>query len=200
MTIQKGQPWGAPTTAPQVLTVVHSDAQLASCDSQAVVCLAGGDLHRALGSPIVVSPGQECTQVDIDAMDCTVTHEGSEFFIRASSSVVVGSWWTGSDFVCVTNGGQINGLDLAPRAHPNDGRFDVVTLSATMSLRQRLMARKRAATGTHIPHPAITLTRPTQMRITQASRPRRLCIDGQLVANWTSIEMVIRPDYWHVLI
>ena len=49
--------------------------------------------------------------------------------------------------------------DVAPRAHPNDGRFDVVEVSAAMPARARLQAWRRLATGTHVPHPDITTRR-----------------------------------------
>ena len=67
--------------------------------------------------------------------------------------------------------------DVAPRAHPNDGRVDVVEVAAAMGLRARWQARRRLPTGTHVPHPAIRTGRATE-RAWHFDRPLGLWVDS----------------------
>ncbi|MGB1824394.1 MAG: hypothetical protein ACPHO9_07420, partial [Ilumatobacteraceae bacterium] len=60
--------------------------------------------------------------------------------------------------------GHIGRYEAAPRAHPGDGLLDVVEVSDAMPLRQRWMALRRSRTGTHLPHPHISMTRVRDLR------------------------------------
>jgi diacylglycerol kinase family enzyme len=131
---------------------------------------------------------------------CSVrlTNNNSEDF-TAFSHVSIGSWWT-SRHIIVSNSGFYSGLNIAPRSHPNDGEFDVVAISADMPLKQRFIARRKARTGTHIPHPSIAVTRGTTLTIFREKPQERLSIDGVAVSNWSEISITIQPDYWEVIL
>ena len=100
----------------------------------------------------------------------------------------------------MSNSGFINALNIAPRSHPNDGEFDVVHLSADMPMRQRFIARRRAKTGTHIPHPDISIRRDTELHLSRAAQQERLSIDGVAVSQWKVISISLEPDFWEVIL
>ena len=200
MTIRKGEEWGRRITAPDVFRVAEDDADLASQGNDVAVALRRGDLHRALGEPALTRPGSECTVVQIDALLCRITSSDglvSERF--ASSSVSIGSWWTG-EFIVVSNSGFYNGLNIAPRSHPNDGAADIVTIEPAMTTRQRFIARRRARTGTHLPHPQLSVSRATGHTRTRRHRRERLSLDGRAVADWESIDISVVADHWTLLL
>lgn len=200
MTIRKGEEWGTRIEVPARYTVAEDDADLALCAPGEAVATLRGDLHRALGQPGLPVPGGECTLVTIDALRCTVTMRNGVVEERmASSHVAFGSWWSGRHVV-VSNSGFLDGLNIAPRSHPNDGEADVLVLEAEMSLRQRLIARRRARTGTHTPHPHVTIRRSTGFGHTKSHRRERLSLDGRAVPEWEHIEITVVPDYWSVLL
>lgn len=200
MTIERGVAWGEHIQTPSGVITVNSDRELAECGPKDFVSLQSGDLFHALGSPHSVIGRTECILVPIDALQCRIDFEDTSVHMLAASSVVVGSWWSSSDYLCLTNGGMYGGRDLTPRAHPNDGKWDLFRLSSTMGYRQRMIARRRSRTGSHLPHPEISVQRLSQFSCDRISQGQRLSIDGVMVKQWTSIHCQVLPDYWQVLL
>ncbi len=200
MTIEKGAAWGEHIQTPPRIVSVNSDRELAQCDPKDFVSLQSGDLFHALGSPHSVVGSAKCILVHVDALECRVEFNDESFQILAASSVVVGSWWSSSGYLCLTNGGMFGGLDLTPRAHPNDGKWDLLRLSSTMGFRQRMIARRRSKTGSHLPHPEISVQRLSRFSFERNSRTQRLSIDGAMVKHWSTIHCEVLPDYWQVLL
>ena len=66
------------------------------------------------------------------------------------------SWWRGRVLV-VANAAFMGPNNVAPRAHPGDGRLDV--LDAELRLGARIRAKSRLAAGAHVPHPDIAQRR-----------------------------------------
>ena len=200
MTISRGREWGHDGTVPDDSVVVDRDSALASTRA-ACVLLAGGDLHEALGRPPVRSTGERCTLLPVDALVCTIVRpDGTSDRRLAASTVETGGWMRPrARHICVTNAGMVRGRNLAPRAHPNDGRFDVVELSSTMALRQRIIARRRARTGTHVPHPDISVHQTTTFALTRSGR-ERLLLDGQPTGEWVEVRIEIAVDHWRVAV
>lgn len=66
------------------------------------------------------------------------------------------SWWRGRVLV-VANAAFMGSGNVAPRAHPGDGRLDV--LDASLRLGARIRAKSRLAAGAHVPHPDIAQRR-----------------------------------------
>lgn len=200
MTIRKGEEWGRRVPVPEIFEAAEDDADLASFAPGEMVALRRGDMHRALGQPALPHHGGECTQVMIDALLCRITAADGSLTERfASSSVTIGSWWSG-EFVVVSNSGFLDGLNIAPRSHPNDATADMMTLQATMSRRQRVIARRRARTGTHVPHPEVSVGRVTEHTQSRAHRRQRLSVDGRAVADWERVEIVVVADHWTLLL
>ena len=102
------------------------------------------------------------------------------------------TWWRGP-IVAVMNAEHIGAWDVAPRAHPNDGQLDVVEVDAAMTMRARWQARRRLPAGTHVPHPAIAMSR-AKHRSWTFERPLRLWVDGVAHGTVRSLGVAIEPD------
>jgi diacylglycerol kinase family enzyme len=76
--------------------------------------------------------------------------------------------------------------DVVPRAHPGDGFFDV--LEARLSLHDRLEARRRLPTGTHLPHPSITVRKFSSGDIDFGVR-RAIYVDGDHVGTARTVRV-----------
>jgi diacylglycerol kinase family enzyme len=112
--------------------------------------------------------------------------------VAVAHVVVRGSWWRGP-ILAVCNVAYIGDWNVAPRAHPNDGRFDVVMVASGMSVRHRWQARTRLALGTHVPHPDITIRTGTEASW-EFERPRRVWIDGVEWGEVSALTVTIEPD------
>jgi hypothetical protein len=81
--------------------------------------------------------------------------------------------------------------DVAPRGHPNDGRFETVEVDRSMSIRQRAIARRRLPRGEHVPHPRISVR---SFESWNSERRSVLWIDGVRVGAVDHCAVEIRPD------
>lgn len=68
----------------------------------------------------------------------------------------------------IANGQFLGRLDIAPRAHPGDGRLEVLVFEGRASDLWRMVPRMR--TGTHLPHPRVRELRPASVRVTTSGR------------------------------
>ena len=80
--------------------------------------------------------------------------------------------------------------DVAPRAHPGDGLLD--TLDLQLSLGDRLKARQRLPSGTHVPHPGIRERRVGALQVSFA-RPLDVWLDGERVRRATHLSLRLEP-------
>ena len=191
MTIRPGEEWGVRVDLPASAAVAHTDAEAASADRGADVVLAGGDLHRSVGSP---GPRDPVQRVDVDGL--RVRLDGGPAHWGIAHVVMRRGWWRGP-IVAVMNVDHLGDWYVAPRAHPGDGRFDVVEVSPGMSRRDRLGARTRLPTGAHVPHPDITTSRSTH-RDWEFVRPVGVWLDGVRIGTATSVDVELVPDHYVV--
>ncbi len=190
MVIQKGKDWGTPGILPPAAPVARSNADLRALvgEGARVVGIVGGDLCRTLngsGSMSMVFP------IDL----CRLTTQGvDELFV---AHCIARNGWLHGPITIVMNAQFIGSWDVAPRSHPNDGVVDVLEIS--MGLGDRLKARKRLATGTHVPHPLIA-----QRRVSTAdfhlNRPTKIWLDGEHVTTLTDFTITVEPDALTVVI
>ena len=190
MTIRKGEPWGEEVpAAPADLRITYSDRAVSEGPLDRPVGLAGGDLARTLGGG---APGRLHTahvRATVDLLHIT-TDAGS--FDAVAHVVLRRSWWRG-DVVLAMNAQFLGPYDVAPRSHPNDGRVDVLRVEPTTPFRARLQARRRARTGTHLPHPQLLFTS-TSSWTASFVRPLHVYVDGQRVGRTASVAIHVRPD------
>ncbi|MFM2047392.1 MAG: hypothetical protein RL383_1469 [Actinomycetota bacterium] len=198
MGIGKNEDWGVPA-APAERAVAHDDRSVVLLQGALAPRVAGGNLHRALGAPGAPSDGSPGTELSLDALAVTVAVDGGTLVVTAAADVVVGSWWSRHGLAVVTNVGMWDALDIAPGGHPNDGRFEIVTVHGSMRRRDRLEARRRARTGSHIPHPSITRQSATSFSLERRGR-QGLWIDSVRVPSWSSVRVELVPDALRVVV
>ena len=102
--------------------------------------------------------------------------------------------WT---FAVANSGVYGGGMRLAPDAAVDDGRLDVVTVSATSRLRF-LRSLPRVFAGTHVRQPSVTV-RPALRVDLDADRPFRVFADGDPVAV-LPCTITVRPGALRVLL
>lgn len=193
MTVKPGVDWGENVPIPAGALELASDADVAAAIGRGetrALLVRGGDLFRTVGAPLALS---SVVRLSIDAV--RVTADGVD--ATAVGHVVARrpgrfGWWRGP-IVCVMNVEHIGRSDVAPRAHPNDGRFDLVSVAARMSVRSRWHAWRRLATGTHVPHPDIATRRGRQESFT-FDRPLGLWVDGVRRGTVRSLTVSVVPD------
>ena len=182
--------WGRALRPGEQVERCRDDAALAAAAGRGVVLASlSGDVHRALGTP---HPDRATSAVTIDLIECRV--DGKEY--RAAAQVVArrpgrSGWWRGP-IVLVMVSGHLGRFEPAPRAHPGDGLLDVIEVSVSMGLRQRWMARRRARTGSHLPHPEIATTRARDLR-RSFDEPLLVLVDGVTVGITRHLDVAVVP-------
>jgi len=187
MTIRPGQDWGTPTDLPPDVVDVITDADAAEqLATDRPVRLCGGDVWTSLGAR-TRQDGVRAFPIDLLRIDAD-----GRAFVAIAHVVARRSWWRGP-VLAVMNVDRLGRWDVAPRAHPNDGRADVVEVAADMGLRARWQAKSRLSSGTHLPHPSLHNRRVTDETWT-FDRPRRLWVDGVARGTVRSLRVAVEPD------
>ena len=195
MTIEKGRPWGVEVDRPADLLVVDSDAALAQALAAGTgrpVGPSAGDLHRSLGSP---RPRRRVQRLPVDLLMCRIDERTA---VAVAHVVMRTGWWRGP-IVAAMNVDHVGNWNVAPRAHPNDGRVDVIEVASTMTVRERWQARGRLAAGTHVPHPAIT-TSAVRLRSWQFDREMTVWVDGVHSGTARTVTVEVVPDGGEVFV
>lgn len=203
MTVEKFQPWGAAGALPPDGVVVASDRAARAVAEEArragrevpALGLLGGDLCRTVGGR-----GDERRLRSSEAMTLptdlgSVLVDGRQHWFVAHL-VVRRSWWRGR-VVAVMNAQWIGAWDVAPKSHPGDGLLDV--LDGDLSLDDRLKARTRLPTGTHVPHPGIAQRRVPALQL-ELDRPTPVWLDGERVGLARTLAIRLEPDALSVVV
>jgi len=203
MTIKKGEAWGSPGPLPVDGVVVHSDAEARAVVSEArrtgaevpVLGLLGGDLCRTLGGR-----GDEGRLRSDDAMtfpcDLGVADVDGTRHWFVAHAIARRSWWRGRT-VAAMNAQWLGSWDLGPRSHPNDGLLDVT--DGTLPLGDRWKARRRLPTGTHVPHPALRVTRAALVDLL-LDPPLDVWLDGVKLGRVRHLSLSIEPDALRIVV
>ena len=197
--IERGKDWGLPATGPADAGVSGGDADLAL----AVAAHPGGllrfspspasDVGRALGlgpdrdpdAASALAVPMDALRADPGGLACNMIVVGVppdrlhvlSRPVRVAVTVDGRSVFEGSATTVVVATGQfLRGRDVVPRGHPGDGRAEIQVYR--VGARERRALRARLATGTHVPHPAITQAAGTRVEVVGA-RATRVELDGR---------------------
>jgi hypothetical protein len=205
VTIRKGEPWGEPGPLAPGAPAVTDDRAAAEVlqarwragGEPVQVGLLGGELHRLLGSPRRTAAELLDGAGHRYPMDLgTVRIDGGEPLVFVGGLVATGGrrrrWWS-TRTVTAMNGQYASGFRLAPRAHPDDGRLDVA--DGRLPRRERRAGRRRALTGSHLPHPDLRERRVEHLEVV-GEHPFGVHLDGVLVGRGRHLELRCHPDAW----
>ncbi len=204
MPIAKGEPWGAPGALAADGVLVRTDAEARAVvtaarrrgDAVPPLGLLGGDLCRTVGGR-----GDEARLRTDEAVTLpidlgSVLLDGVQHWFVAHLVVRGRTWWRGR-VLAVMNAQWIGSWDVAPRSHPNDGLLDV--FDGDLSLDDRLKARSRLRTGTHVPHPGIRQQRTAALQL-ELDRPATAWLDGERIGPVRRISARVEVDAAHVVV
>ncbi len=203
MTIEKGSAYGTPGALAPGGVVVASDAALRAVVTEArragrqppPVGLLGGDLCRTLGGPGDEERLHTSAAVTFPVDVVSVLLDGHPHWF-VSHLVARHRFWRGRAVV-VMNAEWLGDLDLGPRGHPGDGLVDIT--DGSLPLRQRLSARRRARTGSHLPHPAMRTTRRAEADLS-FDPPLPVALDGEAVGPVSQVALRVEPDALTVVV
>jgi hypothetical protein len=196
MTIEKGQPWGTLGVAPSDLVVADDDeaAARAIVAGRHSVAIKRSDLLRTIGlhgrtvTPHVTEPA---LILPCDAMRVVLD---DKYVITAVSRVQLGT--RTRPVAWCSAGGFIGRLNMAPRAHPNDGLVDVLEFARDLPLRTRLAIRRRMRLGDHLPHPQLSMHRASDYEWHDPSRRVAVRVDGKQRGYAHRVRIQVIVDAW----
>jgi hypothetical protein len=203
VTVEKGVDWGGTGPVPDDLVLVHTDAEAraavvaarASGAALPTLGLLGGDLARTLGGGR--GDGSRLREAGtLATVDLGVALLDDVPHPFVAHLVARRSWWRGR-VVAVMNAQFLGAWDVAPRAHPGDGRLDV--LDGDLGLGDRWKARSRLPAGTHVPHPGIGQSRTARWEA-RFDRPTPVRLDGEVVATARTVAVAVEPDVLRVVV
>jgi hypothetical protein len=198
MSVRRNEDWGETGKMPDDAVIAAGDREVSRLVERAwsddgalpEVGLAGGDLRRALGG----SRDGRRLHDDDDVLGAkidvgSVIVDGRRFAFVAHV-IARSRWWSGPVFA-VMNSEWFGDWIVAPRAHPGDGYFDLV--EARLSLGDRIKARRRLPTGTHVPHPSIRVRKVTEAEINFGTT-RKIYVDGENVGTAAAVQIACHRD------
>ena len=197
MTIRKGSSYGIRRSGDSDIPEASTDAELARIVSSAsdrgvhqpLIRVTGGDMFRTLGGHTSLRDGTtEDLALPIDVAYATLDGEEHLF---VSHLVARRRWWSGR-FVAVMNAEWLGDLDLGVRAHPGDGLLDIT--DGRLAPRERFTARRRARTGTHVPHPALQTLRAASFHTT-FDPPLAIHLDGVRHGKVRDLSIRLETDF-----
>lgn len=203
MTIEKGRAWGVPGCLGIDEPVARSDRDVARLVDNAIrsdtqnprIGLLGGDLARTVGARGTEARLREPGAVALP-MDLGEVLIDGRLHRFVAHLVARRSWWRGPVLVAM-NAQWMGDWNVAPKSHPNDGLIEV--LDGDPSFDDRLKARSRLRTGTHLPHPNIRVRRLPAVQC-DFGTPRSIWLDGERVAEASKLSIRVAPDTWTAVI
>ena len=208
MTIRKNENWGVTVARPENLVICETDeaaSQLATnyfLQQKPIPAIAikRSNLSRALGTmgADIDSQNMQATPFDLIEVTFVDASKTEQKVLALGYGLLRKSWWRG-EIVAAMNTSFIGDWDCAPRSHPNDGKFDLLTVNSEMKPAQRLIASRRLRLGTHLPHPQISVKQLTSFVADCSAEPNLYC-DNRKFACVTYCKFRLLPDaltlYW----
>lgn len=202
MTIEKGRAWGERIPLPDAGVQVRHDREARAAVEEArrlgkpmpVLGLLGGDLCRTLAGPGDAARLRSAEAVTFPIDLGQVLVDG-RLHLFVAHCVARSRWWTRA--AVGMNAQWLGAWNLGPRAHPNDGVLD--TFDVRLGFRDLPKVHRRLATGTHLPHPGITVRRARAVQI-DLGRSLPVYADGELVDEGRVLALRVEPDALRVVI
>jgi hypothetical protein len=202
MTVQKGEPWGHPAVSPDDVRVVSTDRDIREwivwhrTRGQPIrdLAVAGGDLARTCGGGGGGRPSS--AMVTVDAMRVSLD-DGEPTW--GAAHVVARREWLRGELAMVMNAQFYGAYDIAPRSHPNDGKVDVLHVDGEMGWRDRLQARQRARTGSHLPHGHLTMRSVADCELS-FDEAVVVWIDGVRQRAVRRLRVTVEPDAYSIYV
>ena len=204
MSVRPNRDWGELGRLPADAVVADSDREVGRLVERAwdahhelpSVALTGGDLRRALGG----RRNTDDLRRDDDVFGARIDVGAVEFdgrrFAFVAHVIARSRWWSGPVFA-VMNSEWLGKWIVAPRAHPGDGYFDLV--EARLPIGDRLAARRRLPTGTHVPHPSIGVRKIATADLTFGAI-RSIYVDGELVGRAAGVRIECHRGALHAYV
>lgn len=201
MTVRRGRDWGEVGELGSDAPVFDADRPAGQwftrrSDRRAEIGIIGGDLARtvgARGTRSEVAAGRQRTRLPIDLG--TVTIDGNtEYFV--AHVVLRRRLWRGR-VVIAANAAYLGPWNISPRSHPNDGRIEII--DAALSTGDKLKARARLPSGSHLPHPGITVR---SVRSAELDVPAgaHVYVDGVRLGRPDRVTVAVEPDLATIVI
>jgi hypothetical protein len=201
MTIAKGTNWGTIAPFPDGAPTASTNAELRRLveSGARLVGLLGGDLHRTAGG---LAAGGRLLRNDPDNLPAHLSVDVVDISVDGRSAGSFAAHLIGHDVrwtrvIAAMNADFWRRYQLGPHAHPNDGVIDVY--DARFSVADLMRVQARARSGTHVPHPAIALTRAASVTLT-LDRRVRLRADDLPVPRGHLLDLTVRPDALTVVV
>ncbi len=202
MSLKKGQSWGFAAPLPSDGLIVYSNKELLekvishkrAGVSLPVFGLLGGDLWRTLGGRHEENRlyNENAITVNVD-LGCVLL-DGKIYWFCAH--MLIGNKFFGNK-VFVSNAAHYGKSNPAPKAHPGDGKFDI--LKVELSAMQTIKALKRISAGSHVPHPGITYERVESIQFS-FDQKMKVEIDGQRVGKFANMSLRIENEALRVVV
>ena len=157
--------------------------------------LGGGDLARTVSGGPQVAESATCTMLSLDLLRID---SGGDTTWSTSHVVCRRSWWAGEVVLAMT-AEFFGDADVAPRSHPNDGKVDVLRVRPSTSARTRWQAWRRARSGSHLPHPDLSITQTASIEL-DLGRAMVVWVDG---IRWTTTDrlvLTVEPDAYRAYV
>lgn len=203
MAVRRGGSWGGRGGLPDEGIVVHDDGEARNVVTGArraghdppTLGLLGGDLCRTLGGrgDRARLYGEDATRATVD-LGAVLVDGRLHWFV--AHLVARRRWWRGRVYLAM-NAQWLGDWNVAPRAHPGDGRLE--TFDARLGAGDRLKARTRLRQGTHLPHDGIEERRTAATQV-ELAPPTPVWLDGVALGPARSLSIRVEPDALQVVV
>jgi hypothetical protein len=199
VTIEKGKLWetttppSAPTISAESQEELHTITQLLLRTNEKIVLSLSGpsDLKRTIGA---LEPTSDQITVYFPIDGARIELDEKKVFLTAHAKL---QSRFGRDSMFVMNAQWLGDANLGPRAHPNDGKLDVISWE-NLSLWERRKIRARFPTGSFLPHPSVTSMRMSNFS-TEFKKARSVQIDGVDYGHTHHFSFEVIPDAFYLL-
>ena len=188
MVVRRGQNWGSVGEPQPGTPVARDDAHAGELIQQGIreFVLASGDLAQTVGASL---PAPDCSfrRLPIDLMKLRLVDSRGLLchHIALSHCLIRQRFLNGGllrgRITVICNSQYLHGRDIAPRGHPNDGKFEVLEFSDDLSVRQRLLVLQKMKVGDHLPHPSIRFRQISER--TEVNAQGIVAIDGRRIGR-----------------